>query len=217
MHPSEAPKTENKEVVLTDVEIFKKLWSEPRLVFRFIHDHHYDKYTHVLLILAAIVRGLDQAATKSMGDKMSLPAVLAISIIAGGIFGWMSYYIYAAMTSWTGKWLKGEADTTSLLRVLAYAMTPSILSLLILIPQIAIFGNGIFQSEINLEDNNTASSAFYYISLLVELTLGIWTLCFIVVGISEVQKFSIGKAILNLLLPALIILAIVTLIVVAAA
>jgi len=38
---------------------------------------------------------------------------------------------------------------------------------------------------------------------------GLWTLFIIVVGISEVQQFSIGKAIVNLILPGAMILAII--------
>lgn len=200
--------------MVTDKQIFTKLWSEPRLIFKFINDNQYDKYTHILLILAAISHGFDQASTKNTGDKMSLPAVIAMSILAGGIFGWITYYIYAAFISSTGKWLGGIAGTTSVLRILAYAMFPSVLSLLIIITQIALYGNGMFQSEINLEDSSMVSTAFYYFSLLLALTLGIWTICFAVVGISEIQKFSIGKSILNLMLPGLIMLTIVLLFVI---
>jgi len=83
--------------------------------------------------------------------------------------------------------------------------------LLIIIAQVALYGNGMFQSEINLEDSSMVSVAFYYFSLLLALTLGIWTICFAVVGISVVQKLSVGKSILNLMLPGLIMLAIVLL------
>lgn len=127
----------------------------------------------------------------------------------------MTFYIYAALLSWTGKWLNGVANTTSILRILAYAMFPTILSLVIVIFQIALFGNEMFQSEISLEDKGVLGQAFFYCSLLVEIALVIWTVCFVVVGISEVQKISIGKSILNILLPGLLIVGIVLLFVLA--
>jgi len=83
---SENPETESGPVTVTDKELFTKLWSEPRIIFKFINDNQFDKYTHILLILAAISHGFGQASTKNMGDKMSLPAVLAMSILAGGIY-----------------------------------------------------------------------------------------------------------------------------------
>ena len=108
----------NSNLKLTDREIFTKIWISPRLVFKFLNDNRYDKYVHILLILAGITRTLDRASTNNMGDDMSLFGVLAISIILGGLLGWISYYIYAALMSWTGKWLKGQGDTNSLLRMI---------------------------------------------------------------------------------------------------
>ncbi|WP_276372708.1 Yip1 family protein [Chryseolinea sp. H1M3-3] len=204
-----------KPVEYADKEIFTKLWSQPRLVFRYITDYHHDKYTHILLVLASIGRGLDRASTKNMGDTMSLPTVLVMSIFVGGAFGWMTYYIYAALVSWMGKALNGVASTAMVLRILAYAMFPTILSLLVVILQIAFFGNRMFQSEVNLDDSSLFMQAFYYVALIIQVVFGIWTICFAVVGISEVQKFSIGKAILNLLLPGLLIVTIVFLFVLA--
>ena len=62
-----------------------------------------------------------------------------------------------------------------------------------------------FQSEMDLEDFSLIAQGIYYVSPFVEITLGIWTVCLAVVGISEIQKFSIGKSILNLMLPGLLI------------
>ena len=42
--------------------------------------------------------------------------------------------------------------------------------------------------------------------MIIEFSLGIWSLILCVIGISEVQKFTIGKSILNLMLPAVLII-----------
>ena len=194
------------ELKYSDKEIFTKIWTSPRLVFKYLNDNNYDKFVTILLILAGITRTFDRASTKNLGDDMSLIAILALCIILGGLLGWITYYIYAAMLSWTGKWLNGQGNTNSLLRMTAHAMIPSIVALVLLIPQIAFFGNGIFQSDIDIYDNGLVSIIIFYVTLLLEITLGIWTLVIFVIGISEVQKISIGKSILNMILPGLIIL-----------
>jgi len=194
----------NKSENLTDKEIFTKIWLNPRMVFKFINDRHYDKYVHLLLVLAGISRAFDRASMKDMGDKMSIWAILGLCIILGGLLGWISYYIYAALLSWTGKWLKGKGDTTSILRILSYAMIPAIIALLFLIPQIGIYGNEIFKANGDITSAGLISNIFVYGSMILEFILGIWTLIFCVIALSEVQKLSIGKSILNLLLPVLI-------------
>ena len=197
---------EESDFILTDRDIFTQIWTSPRLVFKFINDNKYDKYVHVLLILAGITKAFDRASTRNMGDDMPLIAVLALCVILGGLLGWISYYIYAALLSWTGKWLKGLGDTNSLLRMMSHAMIPSIVALILLIPQVAIFGNEIFQSEMDIYSSGLLSIIIFYVTLFFELILGIWTLVIFVIGISEVQKISIGKSILNMILPGLIII-----------
>ena len=189
---------------LSDKEIFSKIWTKPREVFQFINDNQYDKFVKLLLVLAGISRAFDRASMKDMGDSMSIWGILSLSIILGGLLGWISYYIYAALLSWTGEWLGGKGDTTSILRILAYAMTPAAISLLLLIPQIGIYGNEIFKADGDITSAGLIPNILVYGSMVLGIILGIWMIVLCVVGVSEVQKLSIGKSILNLFLPLLV-------------
>lgn len=190
---------------LTDKEVFTGLWTMPKTVFRFIHETHYDKYGTVLLGLAGISRALDRASTQNMGDNMSLWAVLGVCIVAGSLLGWLTYYIFAALIGWTGKWLDGRGGSAEIFRVLTYALVPMILGLVLVIPQIALVGNGLFQSEMDLSGLDQVSVMLFYSLIGIEVLLGLWTLVLFVIGVAEVQKFSYGKAVLNIFLPVLVI------------
>jgi hypothetical protein len=196
----------DKDLILTDKDIFTKIWTSPRQVFKYINDKHYDKYATLLLVLSGIYRSFGRASLKNMGDKMSIWAILGLCIIAGGLMGWIFYYMYAGLISWTGKWLKGQGDTSSILRILSYAMVPSIIALIFLLPQIGIYGVEIFKEDGDINSAGWISNIFVYGSMFLELVLGVWTMVLCVVGISEVQKLSIRKSILNLLLPLFVII-----------
>jgi len=196
---------QNNSEILTDKEIFTKIWTRPRQVFRFIDDYKYDKFVRVLLLLIGISRGFDRATMNDMGDEMSLGAIIGFSVVFGGLLGWISIYLYAALLSWTGKWLGGKGNTTSILRILSYAMIPSILALLFLIPQIGIYGIEMFKEYGDISSAGVFSNIFVYGSLILEFILGIWMLVLCVIALSEAQKISIGMAILNIVLPALVI------------
>lgn len=198
--------TEPEGLVLTDAEIFTKIWTSPRLVFRYLNETRQDKFMYVLLFLAGIINAFDKASARHLGDKLPFVAVLALCIVGGGLLGWISYYIYAAMISWTGKWLEGKGDTDSLLRMISHAMIPWITILFLLIPQILIFGNEMFQSDAGTSEPEVWSMVIAQCISFVEAILGIWSLVLIVIGISEIQQLSIGKSILNMILPALIII-----------
>lgn len=202
----EEEKVSSEAIKLSDNEIFTKIWFDPRMVFKYLNDSRYDKYVYILLIFAGIIKAFDRAESKNMGDDLPLIFIISICIIFGGLLGWVSYYIYVALMSWTGKWLNGQGDTKSLLRMTSYAMIPSILALVLLIPQIGIFGNGLFQSEVDMYSYGMFSIVIYFFTLLLEVVLGVWSLIIFVIGISEIQKISIGKSILNMLLPVFIII-----------
>jgi len=83
-------------------------------------------------------------------------------------------------------------------------MIPSILSLIFLIPEIAIYGNDVFKDKSELVNSGIVGNTIFWLSIFFEFSLSIITFVFMVIGVSEVQKFSLGKAFLNLLLPLLV-------------
>ncbi|WP_159478207.1 Yip1 family protein [Chryseobacterium sp. 18068] len=186
---------------LSDQDIFTKIWTEPRRVFKFINDTQYEKYLYILMIFAGIVRAFDRASAKDMGDNSSLFSIVFSCIIGGGMLGWISYYIYAALLSWSGKWLNGAGNTSSIYRMMAYAMIPSIMGLVFVFFQIAVYGQDYFKSSTDYLESNIVGSIVFWISLTIEILLSLASLVFMVIGLSEVQKFSIGKAVTNLILP----------------
>lgn len=197
---------ENKQInQLTDKEIFTKIWYSPREVFRYINEYHYDKYVTQLLVFSGITRAFNRAQMQNMGDHMSIWGILGFCIIIGGLMGWITYYLYVGLISWTGKWLNGQGNVTSILRIISYAMIPSIIALFLLIPQVAVYGAEIFKENGDITSAGLYLNVFVYSIMALELVLGIWTIVLCVVGISEVQNFSIGKSILNLILPLLVI------------
>jgi hypothetical protein len=193
------------ETTLTETDIFTKIWLSPREVLKYIHENKYNKYVTVLLILSGIAKAFDNASAKNTGDNLSLWMLVVACIVGGALFGWISYYLYAALISWTGKWLKGQGDTSSLIRVLAYSSIPAIVALIFYIPQIIVYGDDLFKSNRHTADINWISSGIVYGSMALEFCLGILSVRLSVIAISEVQKFSIGKSILNIFLSALVI------------
>lgn len=79
--------------------------------------------------------------------------------------------------------------------------------------EIAIYGNTLFQSDNDISNTGLINNIVYYGLLLCEVVLGIWSFVLSVIGISQIQKFSIWKALLNLLLPALLFISIILVIV----
>lgn len=199
--------------VLSDKDIFTKIWIEPRRVFKFINDTRYEKYLYLLMFLAGVASAFQRSSSKNMGDHSSLFLIVFGCVILGGTLGWISYYIYAALLSWSGKWLNGVGNTSSIFRMMAYAVIPSILGLFFLFLQSAVYGVDYFTDFAGYLEKNMLINVVFWISFAIENLLSLATFVFMVIGLSEVQKFSIGKAILNLILPILFIIVPILLIV----
>jgi len=197
-----------EELCLSEKEIFRKIWMSPRKVFKFINDTNYNELTTVLLIFGGIASTLNNASSRNIGDYVPLWAVLIACVVGGGIFGWISIYIYAALLSWTGKWLKGVGNTKSLLRMMSCAIIPSLVIILLFILRIILYGNEVFQSNMDIYSKGAFTIMVYAFTAFVEVAIVIWTLVILVIGISEVQKLSVWKSILNMILPVLLLIAV---------
>lgn len=187
-------------------EIVTEIWTNSREVFRFIEHRHYEKHMLALLMAAGVSRAFDRASINDAGDTLPLVGVILSCIASGVVFGWLTAYIYAALISWTGGWLEGEANTRSIMRVIAYASIPSIIALVLIIPQVVLYGEDIFMENGDLLSGGLATNIIYWGVIILEMILGLFTFVLHVIGVSEVQGFGIGKAFLNLLLPVLVIL-----------
>lgn len=192
--------------------VLEKVLTAPQRAFAFIVTYQYQRHLHVLLVLAGMTRSFDRAVRNNMGDTMSLWGIIGFSIVVGGLFGWLSYYLYAFFMSWTGKWLNGTAPTAALLRVLAYSTIPTVLGLLVLFAQIAVYGKTIFMEEGIILEEGTLQPFVFYGLVALEIGLSLWSVVLLVIGIAEVQRFSVGKAVLNVLLPFVLLIGFIVLI-----
>lgn len=191
---------------LTDQQVLNKIWLEPRKVFRFLNQYKHDKYLILLLVLFGIQKALEKLSS-SVNDGQSAILIIFISVFFGAIFGWIGQYIYAVFIRIAGNSLGGKADTRSILRVLAYSSIPVIFSLFCFVAKFVLLGNDIFLSD----GSHLGKVAVFlnYSFIILEVILAVWSFVLCVVGIAEIQEFSLLKSLANLLLPFFIISAFV--------
>ncbi len=191
-------------------EIFKLIWFHPRKIFNYIETHQYKKNISLLLFIGGAYDFLSRAIDKNLGDKIPLFAIIFITLFGGYIMGCIKYYVFSFIFSWIGKILKGNANTESYLKVFVYGSIPLTFSLLTIISSTLFFKIELFQSNTMIL-HNIPSEIIFYGTVALQTIFSIWSFILIVIGISEIQKFTIWKALLNLLTPILILLAIVML------
>ncbi|WP_284653615.1 YIP1 family protein [Flavobacterium terrisoli] len=192
--------------------MLQKLILHPRDFFSDFSSVKNQNHIIILLMLAGIERSFDRAMVKNLGDKWELGSVILFSVIMGALLGWLSFYIYAALVSWTSGWINSKISTKNVVEIIAYASVPLITSLVVLLFQIIIFENQMFQSSIFIVDYSFEYFAFY-ISLALQILLSVYSLIMFIIGLSVIQKISMAKATLNVFLPLLFFLTIAAVII----
>jgi len=207
------PESEAAGSAISEDTLLSKLWTQPKATLTYILGYCPDKYLSVLFMLGGIVRAVDRASSKNQGDHFSTAAVLALAVFGGSISGWLSYSAYAWSLRVAGNWLGGRARTDEFKTVLAWSLMPSIAGLLLLLPEIAILGDDLFKST----QGNTSGLETTIITLCDagSIVLSIWSFVLLVKGTQLVQDFSAGRALANIVLPAIVIVAPILLLILA--
>lgn len=193
--------------------MISELLLKPRQFYRNFESVYNHSHVVFLIVAAGIARAFDRAISKSQGDTWELASVIWFSIIIGALLGWMAFYIYAALVSWTSEWIGGKISTREAVGVMAYAAIPMVFSMIFLAVQIALYGNEVFQSEVayGIEDTHFY---IYFGLFLVQALLGLYSFILFVIGLSEIQNIGTGRALLNAFMPVLFLLAIAAVLIV---
>jgi len=189
---------------ITEKNLVSQIWLRPTETLNFIIKNCPQKYVTLLIVLGGLVNSLDKAFTRSSNADKTLIEVLPIAIVLGLLLGWITYYMYAFVLSIAGEWIGGKSQPKEFRTIIGWALIPLISTLILLIPQVLIFGDDLLLEDY---DNESVLLTMTYLGFIIlEFVLGIWSLIIFVKGIMIIQGFGLGKSILNMILPGLMIL-----------
>jgi hypothetical protein len=187
--------------------VLLKIWLHPTATLRYILAHCPDKYVTILLMLGGIARAVDRVQQKGPGS-MSVDSALAVAVIVGGLTGWITYYFYSWGLEVAGRWLGGRAEAGTFRTIIAWALMPTCLTLLTTGLAYTIQGDSFFQPDSDY-DVTTLGGILVLLLGLLEVVLTVWALVIFVKGTMFVQQFSAWRAIGNMVLPGIALLALV--------
>jgi hypothetical protein len=187
----------DQDILLDEKDVLITIWTKPKLTLGYILKYCPNKYVNVLLMLGGVTNAVNLNYQHFVSDNSFSATLFMIVMVLGGILGWIFSYIYAALLSWTGEWLNGQANTYQFLTVIAWSAVPTISSLILMIPNILMMGDTKPSFSVTIS---------YYLIAGLEIAVSTWSTVILIKGISLVQKFKIGKAILNACLPLIVII-----------
>lgn len=179
---------------------------KPKLVYKFIFKTNPEIYFWPLLIIAGAANGLEKGLERVVELDGSGIGLLIGMLLGGGALGWISYFIAAWFLYLFGAaFLNGKATAKDFRVVIAWSNIPSMATVIVYVLMYVLYG-----FEVNGFMPNLSNTEYYTIMglNLVSIGLILWSLALNIIGIMHIQKFGMGKALANILLPTFILFAI---------
>ena len=180
------------------------IFVKPRKTIRAIVDFNPNFRLLALSAIYGFCSLLGVAQNFGLGDKKEMILTLWPLILLAPVWG----YLVFSFSSWfvfvMGKLLKGQGTYREVRSAYAWSNVPLIANALLWVFLIAVFRSSLF-SETALKGILTQGSSLLLIGVVFsQLIFSLWGLIIYVVSLSEVQRFSILKTLVNLFLAFLL-------------
>jgi hypothetical protein len=188
------------------------IFQSPRAVFAALRDDSDEqagaRQEPVLAIvyLAGIAGVLSARETGRLLDYWEIDAVLVavVTFLSGGIYAFVAYWLGGVLLHLGIRAAGGEGSYRRSRHVLAFAAAPLALSLVLVWPaRLAVYGGDSFRA------GGADEGAGYWIFTGISIAFAVWAFGLLVLGVSIVQRWTLGRTAVALALIALT-LAIIT-------
>jgi len=149
-----------------------------------------------IVLLAGIALVLQTTTAAHLLDSNDYDAVLVAiwAFLAGSLYGGVSYWIAGAFLYWGCRLLGSQGDFRRARHVLAFAVVPIALSLVLWPVKLALYGEDVFRSG----GSDTGAGAHVFTAL--EFACDLWAAALLVIGVRSVHGWTWSRALAACLL-----------------
>jgi hypothetical protein len=180
-----------------EINPWLKMWTKPKETIRALvtFDPRYRFLT--LCAIYGIPSMLQLAQSMSLGYSYSLVGILIGSIFLSIFAGMIGITISSALLYMTGKWIGGVGSYLQIRCAVSWSNVTNIASILLWASLIASFKIGYFTDAFATAPLTQGQSWLFTGTFFIQAVVSIWSFVLLVQSLSEVQGFSVWKALLN--------------------
>jgi len=184
------------------------VWTQPRQTVRSIVNTD-PKYGFVALsAIYGFPMALNLAQNFSLGGRVPLWSILIGSLIVCIILGMIGISISTWLLHVTGRWIGGKGNYQTIRTAVAWSNVPNIVTTLMWVVLFGVFGGLVFSKQFTEMQFVGFQAGIVFIIFLIQAVISVWGFVILLQGLSEVQQFSLWKALLNVLIPFVIVVGI---------
>ena len=184
------------------------IWTEPRKTIRSIVNKD-PKFGFILLsAVYGLPMALNLAQSFYLTSTIPLWAVIVSALILCIFLGVIGISISAWVLQVTGRWIGGKGNFQTIRAAVAWSNVPNFVTVLMWIALIGIFGGQVFSPGFTESHFIGFQAGAVFLIFLIQSVISVWGFIILLNTLGEVQGFSAWKALLNVIIPVVIIVAI---------
>ncbi len=182
------------------------IWTKPRATIARIVETNPNRSLWWLAAIYGFCSLMNLFQSMALGATMGTGVILLVAIILSPFWGWLSFTIWSAFVAWVGKWFKGQGSFKAVRAAYAWSCVPIIVNIPLWLLMAVLFGHQLFLNypEAHLLPNSLVTLLF--VILVVKVALAVWSLVIYLNALAEVQKFSVIRAILNIIVAGVVLM-----------
>ena len=188
-----------------DLNPWVSILTKPKETIRAIIEYNSNYHLLILSMIYGFSAILGIAQRFKAAEKLDFISIIIPAIVLSPLWGYIIFSISAAFIYFTGKLIKGKAKYKEVRAAIAWSNVPSIVSVILWFFLIFSFGGNLFANFAAKESFSTAQIWVVFSVMFVMFIVSIWSLVIYINALAEVQKFSVLKAILNIIMSSLVI------------
>lgn len=182
---------------------WKSMWVRPRETIRMIIAENPKRSLWILSFIYGLTSLFNGFQSFPLAIRFGMMPILIFSIILAPFWGYAFFSIWSYVIVWVGRFLKGQANFESARAAYAWSSVPLIGNIPLWLLLILFYSDFFFfgaQEKMLMP----GAVALLFLILLGKLVFAIWSIVLYLQSLSEVQQFSIMRAIGNVVLASLI-------------
>ncbi len=184
-----------------------KMWTSPKPTIRAIVTYNSRYRFLILCLINGLPTLMQNAQAMSLGTSYNL-----VSIILGCLFlslfaGMILITVSSGLLFMTGKWIGGAASFLQIRCAVSWSNITNLVSVFMWVSLVAVFQQELFTDLFETASFTQKESMLLTGIFLIQTVMSIWSLVILVQSLAEVQGFSSGKSILNILVSVGLIVA----------
>lgn len=185
------------------------MWVQPRKTVRMIIDRNPRFRFFILSAIYGFPMALNFAQNLSLGASIPLWAIIVGALIVSTVLGIIGISVGTWLLQFTGRWIGGKGDFLSIRAAVAWSNVPGIATILMWLVLIGMFGSMLFNTQFSNAQFYGVQAGVVFIVFLVQVVASVWGFILLLQGLAEAQGFSVWKALINVIIPFVIVVAII--------